>query len=73
MSDEFQPKLLNVMDDDEGNFIVLLRQRLLSAKEEIKLQVVAVGAPSGEVEMHAGLDPTGLGLIVVHGWPPRRG
>jgi hypothetical protein len=76
MGDELEPKLLNVMDDDESNLIVLLRDRLLGGQQQIELEVVAVGAPPREVEMHAGLHPAfgegALGdVVVVHAKPPR--
>jgi hypothetical protein len=37
--DEFEPKLLDVMDDDEGELVVLLGDGLLGAEKSIELQV----------------------------------
>src|SRR5579862_438135 len=64
---ELEPKFLHVVNDDEGDFVMLLCQRLLGSEQQIELQISAVGLPPGEVEMHAGLDPAALGLVVVHG------
>jgi hypothetical protein len=66
MRDELEPKLLNVVDDDEGDLVVLLRDWLLGGKQAIELEVLAVGAASGEVDVHACLDPTLGGLFGIH-------
>jgi hypothetical protein len=55
-----------VVDDDEGNLVVLLRDWLLGGKQAIELEVFAVGAASSEVDVHACLDPTLGGLFGIH-------
>jgi len=66
MRDELEPKLLYVMDDDEGNFVMLQRDRLLCGEEEIELEIFAIGVLPGEVDMHASLDPTLGDLVAIH-------
>ena len=51
-----------------GKFVVLLRDGLLSRKQQIELEVFAIGQPIGKVDVHAGLDST-FDVLAVH-WTP---
>ncbi len=64
VGDELEPKLLDVMDDDEGELVVLRREGLLGAEKSIELQVVAIGAPAGQIDVHPGLDAAFRSLVV---------
>src|ERR1700758_237887 len=63
---KLEPELLNVVDDDERDLVVLLRDRSLRGEQEVELEVIAVSAPPGEIDVHAGLDPTLRGLVGIH-------
>jgi hypothetical protein len=66
VGDELEPKFLDVMDNDESDFVMLARERLLGSEQEIELEVVGVGAPAGEVDVHARLDPSLWVVAAVH-------
>ncbi len=64
---QLEPQLLHMVDHHKGELVMLLGQRLLGGQQGVELQIVAIGLPAGEVEMHLGFDAAVARFRFVHG------